>query len=162
MVEGARLESDPGDAHRVILKHSWRSRLNDLPPQDASRCDSVNLGIRCRSGARLTQFLHSFSFQLRDVSPGVRRRRRCSPANDRRLHLGLGEVNRRSDYPLANRLTEKIPNVEANHRVIVRGGTASSGVRNSRLAKLPSLSGIPQGVDWINPEGASGWLDAGE
>ena len=27
---------------------------------------------------------------------------------------------------------------------------------------MPSRSGIPQGVDWINPEGASGWLDAGE
>jgi hypothetical protein len=60
------------------------------------------------------------------------------------------------------RLTEKIPSVEANHLVMVREGSGIERRQNSRLARLPSRSGFPESVNWINPEGASGWLDAGE
>ena len=38
---------------------SSRSRFNDFPPQNASRCEPVNLGISRRFQGDLTQFLHS-------------------------------------------------------------------------------------------------------
>jgi len=41
-----------------------RNRFNDLPPPDAPRCDSVNVCIRRRFRAHLTQFLHSSRFRL--------------------------------------------------------------------------------------------------
>ena len=38
---------------------SSRNRVNDFPPQDASRCEPVNVGLcECFRG-ELTQFLHS-------------------------------------------------------------------------------------------------------
>ena len=41
-----------------------RNRFNDLPPPDAPRRDSVNVCIRRRFRAHLTQFLHSSRFRL--------------------------------------------------------------------------------------------------
>jgi hypothetical protein len=35
-VDQARLESDSGEAHRVVPKHPSRNRFNDFPPQNAS------------------------------------------------------------------------------------------------------------------------------
>ena len=46
---------------------SWRIRFNNLPPQDATRCDSVNASARRRFRAHLTQFSASVIGVRRDV-----------------------------------------------------------------------------------------------
>ena len=43
---------------------SSRNRFNDFPPQNASRCEPVNVGVRRRFRADLTQFLHSSQLHL--------------------------------------------------------------------------------------------------
>jgi hypothetical protein len=43
---------------------SSRNQFNDLPPQDVSRCDAVNDGVRRRFRPHLTQFLHSSGLHL--------------------------------------------------------------------------------------------------
>jgi hypothetical protein len=64
VVEGARLESDSGDSHRVMRKHSSRNQFKDFPPHDESRCEPVNVGVRRRFRPHLTQFLHSSQLHL--------------------------------------------------------------------------------------------------
>ena len=59
VVEGARLESDCGQAHRAIPKHLLAHRFNDFPPQHASPREPVNVGVCRRFRGGLTQFLHS-------------------------------------------------------------------------------------------------------
>ena len=43
---------------------SSRNRFNDFPPQNASRCEPVNVSICRQLRAHLTQFLHSSRFHL--------------------------------------------------------------------------------------------------
>jgi hypothetical protein len=43
---------------------SWRNRFSDLALQDAARCDSLDLSIRRRFRANLTQFLHNLQADL--------------------------------------------------------------------------------------------------
>src|SRR4029078_2553849 len=43
---------------------SSRNRLNDFPPQNAPRCEPVNVAVCQRFGGDLTQFLHSFFLHL--------------------------------------------------------------------------------------------------
>ena len=38
---------------------SWLTRFNEFPPQNASRCEPVNLGVCRPLRGHLTQFLHS-------------------------------------------------------------------------------------------------------
>ena len=88
---------------------------------------------------------------------------RCATTDD----LAASGRDQRNDAGnvLAKRIVAaraKATDVEANLLVVVREGSGIERRQNSRLAKLSSRSGIPQGVDWIDPEGASGWLDAGE
>ena len=42
MVEGARLENDSGDAHRVIPKHFFAQAILRIPAANASRSEPVN------------------------------------------------------------------------------------------------------------------------
>ena len=47
---------------RLTERHqntSSRNRFNDFPPQNASRCEPVNVAVRQRFRDDLTQFLHS-------------------------------------------------------------------------------------------------------
>ena len=53
------MENDSGDAHRVIPKHSFAQSIHDFPPQNASRCEPVNVGVYGCFRGDLTQFLHS-------------------------------------------------------------------------------------------------------
>ena len=60
MVEGARLENDSGELIERYRNISSRNRFNDFPPQNASRCEPVNVGICQSFRGHLTQFLHNF------------------------------------------------------------------------------------------------------
>ena len=64
VVEGARLESDFGDAHRATPKHFFAQSIQPLAAQDVSRCDAVSAGVHRRFVAHLTQFLHTSCFHL--------------------------------------------------------------------------------------------------
>jgi hypothetical protein len=44
------------ERYRII---SWRNRFKDFPPQNASRCEPVNVAVCQRFRGDLTQFLHS-------------------------------------------------------------------------------------------------------
>ena len=43
---------------------SWRKCFNELAPQDAARCDSVNVATSHRPRTHLTQFLHTSQLHL--------------------------------------------------------------------------------------------------
>jgi len=72
--EGARLESDFGDAYRATLKHLSRSQFSDLPLQDVPRCDPVNVSIRRQFRATLHSFytMRVFSWRVRDHATTLR------------------------------------------------------------------------------------------
>ena len=62
---------------------SWRNRFSDLALQDAARCDSLDLSIRRRFRAHLTQFLHNLRADLsrwRASSSGEERLQRVTRA----------------------------------------------------------------------------------
>jgi hypothetical protein len=61
---------------RLTKQHgntSSRNQFNDLPLCNAPRCDTVNVGVRRRFRAHLTQFLHSSRLQLVERSLAERR-----------------------------------------------------------------------------------------
>ena len=67
-------------------------------------------------------------------------------ANDRRLHFGLGDA-RLADLTIRwpNGLTEKIPNVEADHLVVVREGSGIERRQKFGASVTPrSLRGTPE------------------
>ena len=64
MVEGARLESDFGEAHQATRKHFFAQSIQRLTRQDAPRCEAVNVAIRRQFRGDLTQFLHSSQLHL--------------------------------------------------------------------------------------------------
>jgi hypothetical protein len=69
------IDSKDGEMSEWLKEHAWkakwptvteqhrntalRNRFNDLPSQDAPRCDSVKVGILRRFRPHLTQFLHN-------------------------------------------------------------------------------------------------------
>jgi hypothetical protein len=64
VVDQARLESEAGDAHRVIPKPSFRNRSNNFWRREVRQCVAVNDGISRRFEAYLTQFLHNRRLHL--------------------------------------------------------------------------------------------------
>ena len=46
---------------------SSRNRFSDFPPQNASRCEPVNVAVFQRFRGDLTQFLHSFACSVMRV-----------------------------------------------------------------------------------------------
>ena len=82
------------------------------------------------------------------MPPSEEKRKRCAKvsaqssfysANDRRLHFGLGSATV-ADLTIRwpNGVTEKIPNVEADHLVVIREG---SGIE--RRQKFGPMKGKP-------------------
>ena len=59
VVEGARLESESGDAHLATPKQLFAQSIKNFPPPNASRCEPVNVAVCQRFRGDLTQFLHS-------------------------------------------------------------------------------------------------------
>ena len=73
MAEGARLESDSGELHRVTLDTSSRNRFNDFPLQNACWCEPVNIGVSGQLSRRPYTVSTQFLAALLRVLPDARR-----------------------------------------------------------------------------------------
>ena len=53
------MENDSGELHRILSNISTRNRFNDFKPQNAARCEPLNVGVCGWFRGDLTQFLHN-------------------------------------------------------------------------------------------------------